>query len=775
MKVPYTWLSEFVELDGITPEEIAEELSLRSVEATVETFGIDIDGVVFGKVVEVKEHAQDKRLNVLKIQVQEHLFVDIVTADKSVKKGDGVLVALPNAKVGNICVTERTFGDVVSKGMLLSPQELGLEEKSEGVLKIRENFKPGTDAREILGFGEKIIEIDITPNRGDMLSVRGVARDISAIFGLKKREEKGESFSETGNISIEIKDNDCKRYRGVIIEGVKIEESPIEIKKRLWQCGIKVINNVVDITNYVMLRDGQPLHAFDLSKIEGGIIVRSAHKGEKLITLDGEEKNLDEDILVIADREKPLAVAGVIGGLESGISEKTRSILLESAYFDPYRVRKASKKLGINTESSYRFERNVDIERVDKAQDYAVSLILKYAGGKPVAVKDVYPEKYEPKKVFLPQGKYIRYAGEPYKNEEVSKILNALEIPHEVMRCGIEVFVPSHRSFDISRDVDIIEEIMRIKGYQSYTSEVLKLPSFSKEPEDYEKKVRDYLKDRGFYEVINFSFEDGKLYNLLGISLPEIEVINPLNPTQRYMRSTLMTSLLRTAVYNERNYNYDQAIFELGKVFGKEGEEVRLGILAKGRKKKTLREENWSPYDFSEIIHGIFELLGTNPIIEKEEARYLHPYVSASLFLDDEKVGFFGKLHPEITKKLELRGDVFIGEIKLEKVINRAKKPMYRKIAKFPPVVRDIALIMDKVFNVNKLLIDIKSQLGDLLEEVRVFDLYTGEKVGEGKKSVAIRLVMRSRERSLKDDEVNELIRKLVGELEKRYGIKLRA
>ncbi|GAB6064974.1 phenylalanine--tRNA ligase subunit beta [Aquifex pyrophilus] len=775
MKVPYTWLSEFVELDGITPEEIAEQLSLRSVEATVETFGIDIDGVVFGKVVEVKEHPEDRRLNLLKVQVQEHLFVDVVTADKSVSKGDGVLVALPNAKVGNMCVTERKFGDVVSKGMLLSAQELGLEEKSEGVLKIKEEFKPGTDAREILGFGEKIIEIDITPNRGDMLSVRGVARDISAIFGLKKKEEEQESFSETGELSIEIRDKDCGRYRGVVIEGVKIGESPIEIKKRLWQCGIKVINNVVDITNYVMLRDGQPLHAFDLSKVNGGIVVRSAHKGEKLITLDGEEKELDEDILVIADREKPLAVAGVIGGLESGISEKTTSILLESAYFNPYRVRKASKKLGINTESSYRFERNVDIERVDKAQDYAVSLILKYAGGKVIAVRDIYPRKYEPKKVFLPQGKYIRYAGEPYKNEEVSRILNALEIPHEIMRCGVEVYVPSHRSFDITRDVDIIEEIMRIKGYGSYTSEVLKLPSFSKNPEDYEEKVRAYLRDRGFYEVINFSFEDGKLYNLLGLPLPEVEVINPLNPTQRYMRSTLITSLLRTAVYNDRNYNYDQAIFELGKVFNKEGEETRLGLLVKGRKKRTLKEELWTPYEFSEAIHGIFELLGIEPIIEREEERFLHPYISASLFVDDEKVGFFGKLHPEITKALELRGDVFIGEIKLEKVLSKVKKPTYRKVSKFPPVVRDIALIMDKEFNVNKLLIDIKSQLGDLLEEVRVFDVYTGEKVGEGKKSVAIRLVMRSAERSLKDEEVNELVRKLVEELERRYGIKLRA
>ncbi|AAC07582.1 phenylalanine--tRNA ligase subunit beta [Aquifex aeolicus] len=774
MKVPYSWLSEFVELSDVSPEEIAEKLSLRSVEATVETFGIDLDGVVFGKVVEVKEHPTKKKLAVVKVQVQEHIFIDVVTVDKSVREGDGVIVALPNAKVGNMCVTEREFDGVVSKGLLLSAQELGLEEKSEGVLKIHEDFKPGTDANEILGFGEKIIEIDITPNRGDMLSVRGVARDLSAIFRLPKKKPEEPTYEETGEFFIEIEDEDCKRYRGVVIEGVEIKESPLYIKKRLWQCGIKSINNVVDITNYVMLRDGQPLHAFDLSKVEGGIIVRSAKKGEKIITLDGEERELDEDILVIADREKPLAVAGVIGGLESGIKENTKDILLESAYFNPFRVRKASKKLGIQTESSYRFERNVDIERVDRAQDYAVYLILKHAGGKVKVVKDVYREKYKPKKVFLPQGKYIRYAGESYKNEEVKEILDALEIPNEIMRCGVEVLVPSHRSFDIQRDVDLIEEIMRVKGYEHYTSETLKLPSIANLWKDNLLEVKKYLRDKGLTEVINFSFEDSKLYELLNLPLPELEVINPLNPTQRYMRNTLITSLLRTAVYNDRNYNYDQAVFELGKVFFKEGEENRLGILLKGNKPRTLKEEKWEPYDLTEIIAGIFALFGLEPEFRNAKRNFLHPYVQGEVYLEGEFVGFFGKLHPKIAKELELKGEPFVAEIEIERVLSKKRLPHYREVAKFPPVVRDIALVMDKELDVNKLLIDTKSQIGELLEEVRVFDVYTGEKVGEGKKSVAVRLVLRSKTGSLKDEEANELVNKLVNYLKEKYGVELR-
>ena len=775
MKIPYSWLSEFVELGELTPQEVAERLSLQSVEATVEKFGIDLEGVVFGKVVEVKNHPKRENLLVAKVQVQEHLFLTVVTGDKSIKVGDGVIVALPNAKVGNACITKREFEGVVSEGVLLSAQELGLEEKSGGVLKIREEFKPGTDAREILGFGEPILEIDITPNRGDLLSVRGLARELSAIFGLSKKSPEEPSFEEFGEISIEIKDEDCKRYRGAIIEGVRIEESPLYIKKRLWQCGVKSINNVVDITNYVMLRDGQPLHAFDLDKLEGGIVVRKAQKGERILTLDGAERELDEEVLVIADFKKPVAIAGVIGGLESGVSEKTTRILLESAYFNPYRVRRSAKKLGIQTESSYRFERSVDIERVSKAQDYAISLILKHAGGKLWAIRDIYPQKYEPKKIFLSQGKYIRYAGEPYKNEEVSKILSALEIPHEIMRCGVEVLVPSHRSFDLQRDTDIIEEIMRIKGYDYYSSEAIKLPSLASYQKDYLSEIRKLLRDRGIYEVINFSFEDERLYKILGIPLPKVEVINPLNPSQRYMRNNLITSLLRTATYNDRNYNYSQAIFEIGKVFFEDKEEVRLGILLKGNKPKTLREEEWSLYELSEIIHGIFELLGLQPELRSSKESYLHPYAQAEVLLNGERVGVFGKLHPQIVKELELRGEPLVAELELEKILEKRKLPHYEGISRFPPVIRDLALVIDKGFSVYKLLNEIKLQVGEYLEEAEVFDLYTGEKVGEGKKSVAIRLVFRSKERSLTDEEVNMIVEGTVKALKEKFGVELRA
>jgi phenylalanyl-tRNA synthetase beta chain len=773
MRVPFSWLADFIELEGLTPEEVADRLSLQSVEAVVETFGIELDGVVFGKVLEASDHPQDKRLRVLRVEVSSSGFaITVVTADGSVSEGEGVIVALPNSRVGEVCVSKRKFGDVVSEGMLLSAKELGLEDGSEGVLKLEEDLKPGTDAKDLLGFGEKIIELDITPNRGDMLSVRGLARDISAIFGLERKSVETEPLEECGELSIEIEDGDCFRYRGVVVENVEVKNSPLKIRRRLWQSGFKSINNVVDITNYILLQEGQPLHAFDLDKLEGGIVVRSARKGEKIVTLDGEERELSEDNLVIADLKGPVAVAGVVGGLESSVTSGTKRILLESAYFEPKRIRRSSKSLGVQTESSYRFERNVDIERVNRAQDLATQLILEVAGGEVSAVRDVYLKKYEPKKVFLSFGKYMRYAGEGYKNEEITRILSSLEIPHEVKRCGVEVLVPSHRSFDISRDVDLIEEIMRIKGYDNFSAETLKLPAKGKLWKDELLEIRKYLRDRGLSEVINISYEDLELYELLGLEKPAVEIVNPLVRSQRFMRSSLIPSLLRTAKFNENHYNYDLSIFELGRVFLRDGEEDRVGIFVKGGV-RAYPEEKWDAYKLSGIVQGMLSLFGAKPEFVPSKIGFLHPHIQAEILLKGEVIGFIGKLHPEISQRLELKGEAFVSEVRLPSVLG-GKLSQYSRISKFPPVIRDLALLVDKSLPVSKLLNEIKSQLKGKVEEVMVFDLYAGDKVGEGKKSVGVRIVFRSLEGSLSGEEVNTLVEGLVRRLRESLGVDVR-
>ncbi len=772
MRVPLSWIAEFVEIGDITADYIAETLSLRSVETEVNTFGIELEGVVAGRVLKVDSHPKDKNLLVVKVEVGKETVLTVVTADLSVEEGKRVIVALPNSKVGNRCVTKREIKGVLSEGILLSPQELGIEDSGEGVLKFDDDVKPGTDARDVLGFGEIVLELDITPNRGDVLSVRGLARDISAILSLKKKRVSHPELEERGDLRIRIEDDDCRRYRGVVIEGVEVRESPLWMRRRLWQCGLKSINNVVDVTNYILLQEGQPLHAFDLDTLEGGVVVRKARKGERIRTLDGEERELDEDILIISDEKKPIAIAGVIGGLDTSVRNSTKRVLLEAAYFEPRRVRISSKRLGIQTESSYRFERNVDIENVERAENIAATLILETAGGEILAVKDVYPKRYEPKRVFLPMGKFARYTGEYYRREDVERILSALEIPFEMKKCGIEVLVPSHRSFDIERDVDIIEEIMRVDGYDRYTSETLNLPSLGKLWRDENLEIRKFLKSKGLREVINISYEDLELYRILGLEEPKVEILNPLVPTQRFMRSSLLPSLLRTAMFNENHYNYDIAIFELGRVFLPEREEDKLGILVKG-KVRDFPSEEWNPYRLMEIVQGLAGIYGRELSFERSSHAFLHPHTQTDIFLEGENVGFLGKLHPKLADELEFKRDTYLCEIKVETLIRR-KLPHYSPVSKFPPVIRDLALSVDKNLAVSKLINEIKSQLKEKVEEVMVFDLYAGEKVGEGKKSVGVRLVFRSLSGSLSSEEVSSLLDELVRRLRERLGVEMR-
>jgi len=772
MRIPFSWLGEFVDLGNLSAEEVAERLSLRSVEAEVDTFGVELDGVVYGRVLEVKPHASEKHLRVVRVQIGEDTTVKVVTADSSLGPQTGVLVALPNSKVGERRVTRREFSGVVSEGVLLTPQDLGLEEEGEGVLSLEGDFRPGTNAEDLLGFGEKILVLDITPNRGDLLSVRGLARDLSALFGLGKKKRRVPAFAEGNDLDISVEDRDCSRYRGVVLEGVRIGRSPLWMRIRLWQSGIRTINNVVDATNYILIQEGQPLHAFDLDTIEGGIVVRSAERGETLRTLDGEERVLDPEILVIADRKGPIAVAGIIGGFDTAVTGKTSSLLLEAAHFDPARVRRGSKILGIQTESSYRFERNVDRERVAEAQNLAVELILRIAGGRVRSVRDVYVEPYTPRRILLSAGKFRRYAGEAFDPEEVREIFDALEIPCSLKECGVEVHVPSHRSFDLHRDVDLIEEIMRVKGYETFPPERPTLPVEGRLGRDPLLEAKKYLRDVGLHEVVNISYEDAELYSLLGMPPPVLEILNPLIPSQRYMRSSLLPSLIRTALYNENHHSYDLGIFEAGRVFTEKGEEEKLGILVKGvRTPYPFRE--WNPHDLSGILQGLAGIFLRKLDFDESSLPFLHPHAQASVLIEGQEAGFVGRLHPDLSQKLEFRKEPIVAEIRLDPFFAE-RLPHYKALSKYPPVVRDLALLVDKNLPVSKLLNEIKSHLGDRMEEAVVFDLYAGEKVGEGKKSVGVRVVFRSFEGSLSSEEVNALIGNLIRRLRELLGVEIR-
>ncbi len=768
MKFPFSWLKEFIDIDSLDPEEVYHKLSMHSVEASCERFSFRSEGVIWGMVETVEPLGED--LNVLLINIGDRKL-KVVSAWKDPSENVIVAVAPEGAVVNGNRIRAKKFGDVLSEGILVTYYDLGIDSLKNEPIIGDGNEELGTDVLSSLGEGEYVIELDILPNRGDLLSVRGVAREISALFNKEMISPSYPSYQDTGDISIDIEDEDCYRYRGVIIKDVSIDTSPLLIRKRLFLSGIKIINNIVDITNYIMLQEGQPLHAFDLDKLEGGIVVRSSNKGESIVTLDGEEKRLDEGILVIADRRMPVAVAGVVGGKETGVEKNTKNILLEAAYFNPSRVRSSSKRLGITTDSSYRFERNVDIEHLRNAQDLAVEMMVKFAGGKVVAVKDVYKKPYKPLIIHLSGEKYSKYTGRAIDDRDVL-FLKRLGFAPERSREGIKVVVPSYRSFDIKRDVDIIEEIMRGRGYQEYGSEPLYLPSYAERRRDYITEIRNFLISNGLTEVINLPFEDEEDLDPFNRDGKPVEVLNPLNVTEKILRRSLLKSLLRTASYNVSNYNRDMGIFEISRVFS-DREELHVGVLLKGYK-RIYPEERWTFKDISSIIVGMSKVLDIPMVVELGDIPIFVKDMGGYIYAGDERVGVAGRLSSEITDKYDLDGVSYYLEINLDRVGYGRGIKRYEPLSKYPPVIRDLALLMDKNISVYKLLRDIKSLLGKMVEEVKVFDVYRSDSLGEGKKSVGLRLYMRSYEKSLSNEEVNEIVGELISKLEEKYGVKIR-
>ncbi len=462
MRVPYSILNQYVEVEDIDPKELVENLNTHSVEATLDYFGnSDIDKVVVGRVLKTEPHPSLKKLLVCEVDVGTEKVV-ICTNDKTVQEGDKVFLVLPGGRIGDLKITERNFKGVISRGMFLGLEEL-VGVPSEGVFKFHdESVKPGTDVKKLLGIGEPIIELDITPNRGDLLSVKGLAREVSALYGRPIKEMDIPTYGVFGKeLEIRILEPEyCHRYRGAVIRNVKVKESPLWLQIALWKFGANAINNIVDITNYVLYTEGNPMHAFDLDKIEGKIYVRRAQDGEKFLALNGNEYELTRDDLVIADDRKVLALAGVIGGLESAVTEGTKNILFETAYFDPFKVRKTAKRYDIRTESSYRFERNVDVENINRAQNLAVKICLNLAGGEITTVIDEYAKPYRPKEVKLSLSKYRKYTGSDIEPERAKEILNNLGLPTEVeYKFGTE---------DIKRL--LVRYLQKVKGLKVFLS-----------------------------------------------------------------------------------------------------------------------------------------------------------------------------------------------------------------------------------------------------------------------------------------------------------------
>jgi phenylalanyl-tRNA synthetase beta chain len=674
---------------------------------------------------------------------------------------------------------------VESFGMLCSKVELGLSGTAEGILILDKDTAVGEDIRKVLGIGGAVLDIDVLPNRIDVSSVIGVAREVGAILNKKisippvRVKEAQEAAKKAVKISVKNKDM-CPRYTARIIKNVSIKPSPEWMQEKLTACGMRPVNNVVDVTNYVLLEMGQPLHAFDLDSLKDRtLIIRKAARGEKMTTIDGEKRELGES-LVIADPQKAVAVAGVMGGANTEVIGSTKDILLESAYFDPKTIHRAEKYLKLRTEASVRFDRGVDWDGVPAALDRAAALIAELAGGKVLAGRiDIKAEDRKPKIIKLRLARVNDILGTDLKLSEVKSILERLGFSVK----GSNVEVPLFRAGDIEREIDVIEEIARIHGYEKIpvTLPDLKIKSIKGFSEDQIKRIKTILIDSGLNETCTYSMlppQDA------GIGEPRgenIKILNPISEDLSVMRRSIISSLLKVLTYNLNRQIEDVNIFEIGKIFyrhaGENVEKTELGAVLFGKRAYRYDgiKENIDFFQVKTIIEDVLGFLGVNYEIKEDKLPGYHPGKSAAVYNNGKVIGMFGELHPDVAAGLSIDKPVYALSLDLDEVLNIKKlPPKYKDIPLYPAVKRDIAMIVPCGVANRAIVNEIKATGGELAVEIILFDKYEGSQIEKGYFSLAYSITYRNPGRTLTDEEVNAKHEEISVNLAGKLGVKIR-
>lgn len=802
MKLSYNWLKEYIK-PLPAPDKLAEKLTMAGLEVEgIEMLDKGIKGVVVAQILSVDKHPNADRLSFCKVNTGKGIH-SIVCGAKNMKAGDRVALALPGATLPKGIKIEKTkIRGVESEGMMCSESELGLKDVSEGIIILPQNLPMGKDFTEAMGLNDCILTINVTPNRPDCLSILGIAREVRAITGYKIKGQESEvrskkSKPKTQNSQLPTVSIDepslCRRYSAKVVEGIKVGPSPDWLKRRLETAGFRPINNVVDITNYVMIEYGQPLHAFDYDLVSGKrIIVRRANEGEKIQTLDGIERALTNDMLVIADAKKPLALAGIMGGKESEINDATINILLESAYFEPSCVRRTSKTLGLSTESSYRFERGADIDGVPRALDKAAQMIQDLAGGNIAnGIIDKYPKPRKPMAIKVKLSRAGKILGININKKEVEDCLNRLGIAFKTtgnkQQPAWDITPPSFR-VDISSEIDIIEELARIHGYENIqtTMPIAGLSTVRTADVDLiRQRARDVLTNNGFLEAINYSFVSAQLLKITAADTKTgLSLLNPLTEEQSIMRQSLIPCLLDTLRYNLHHDNRDIKIFEIGRIFipgskGTEEREMISGLISGLRYGETWNVDKGAVdfYDIKGAIEQVLTGLGIQRhiFISVADVPYLHPGKAGIVEINGKPVGIAGEVHPDIMQRLDIKQPAYVFELDMsaiKSVLGDQKK--YTPVPRYPTIVRDAAMILNKDIPFQELYNAVKGLDIKLLEEVNVFDVYYGENIPEGKVSIALRFMYRSKERTLTDDEINMAHSAILENLKHRFSIEIR-
>jgi len=801
MKISLEWLKEYV-ATSIPPSELGEMLTQAGLEVeNLTECKPSFQRVVVAELRSFSRHPRSDHLSICAVHDGQKEYT-VICGAPNLRKGDKVALALEGASLpGGMKIEKTVLLDVASEGMLCSEKELGLSDEASGIMIVDSENRLGLPVEQVLPLQDWILDVNVTPNRSDCLCVIGIAREVAALTGqpLRIPSFKGLAgktpIAKQTSVMIERADL-CPRYVAKLVSGVRIGASPFWMRRRLQAVGVRSINNIVDVTNYVMLEAGQPLHAFDFDYLEENrIVVRTAEIGESFTTLDNISRTLPENALMICDGKKPVALAGIMGGLNSEVQAGSRNILLESAYFDPMGIRRTSKKMGLSTEASVRFERGIDPQGTLRAAERAAVLMVELAGGVMADGSiDNYPQRMESPKIHLRASRVNSILGTDLSPKEIPRYLQRLEL--EVAPAEKESFwvtVPTFR-VDLSREIDLIEEIARLHGFNRIPV-TLPAGTVMAEKESALQRAaphaRRLLVGMGLREVITFSFISPTMVKSLGIQdaddrAKSLRIQNPLSEDQAIMRTTLIPGLLQVIQTNLSRQNLHLKIFELGRVFlPRPDQELPEEVETLGGILTGLREEeSWAKsreeidfYDLKGIIEVLLQGLRVNDydFLPEKEDPFLNPGKACRLVVGGEILGVMGEAHARINEWLESKQALYLFEINFKKLVNRmTDHPVFKPLGRFPSVTRDLALIVDERVPASELVHTLQEINPGLVQEIRVFDLYRGKPIPSGKKSLAFRLIFQGEDRTLTDLEINELHREMVDLLAKRHGAVLR-
>ena len=783
------FVEDYIDLDkNLTIKQIAEDMTCVGNEYDEASPLINCTNLVVGEVIECEDHPDSDHLHVCKVDIGTEVL-DIVCGAPNCRKGIKVIVALVGAKLPGGEIKKGKIRGVESNGMLCSKAELGIdskflnEEDVAGIHELPSDAKIGNDAIKELGLDDEIIDFELTSNRGDELSILGLAYELGAIYDKKVKDidlsHKEIKAKVTDEFSIDIKTDNCSLFLAKKVKNVTIKESPDFIKSRLLACGIRPINNVVDISNYVMLETGQPLHFYDADTLKDKLVVRMAEDGEKLTTLDGIERTLTSSDIVIATPNEAVGLAGVMGGLTTEVEKDTKNIIIESAIFSPSAVRKTSKKI-LRSEASNRFEKGLDPNRTYMAIERACTLLEKYANGEVLSDTVVYDETNKESKTIEITTKNINdVLGTDLDEKTVVSIFERLSFSTEIKEDKIIVTVPTRR-IDISIKEDLIEEVGRIYGINNIQG---KLPRLDIRRGTYDKTtrmIRNKMVDMGLNEVLTQVFlNDEQAHMYTTDEFETVKLLDPLSIEKNALRYTLIHSLKRVYDYNKSHNNKDISIFEIGKGFylkdGEYGEEEKLGVLVSGNYFNKLGNNiSVDFYILKGIAEELLDYLGYSNrysfVVSNNMPKEIHPGVSASIVLQGKEIGIIGKLHPSITKD-----SIYVMEINLDKLFaNKTSKIKYKEISKFQAMEKDVAFVVKKNVTNKEIMDVIKKSGGRLLTNIEVFDVYTGDKINNDEVSIAYNLKFEDMNKTLTEEEVMNVFNKIITDVENKLNAKVR-